>query len=66
MVKMLDLVPKAVVMMSGSEEMVSPCNDQAIVNGSSPVTTEQMICANVPSFTVSEGNSKLAINGGST
>ena len=65
MVKMLDLVPKDVVMMSGSEEMVSPCKDQAIVKGSSPVTTEQIICANVPSLTVSEGDSKLAINGGS-
>ena len=43
MVRMLDLVPSAVVIISGSDEIASPCNDQDIVKGSSPVTTEQMI-----------------------
>ena len=65
MVKILDRVPSAVVIISGSDEITSPCNDQDICNGSSPVTTEQMICENVPSFTVSDGNWKFAMKGGS-
>ena len=52
-------------MISGSDEITSPCNDQDICNGSSPVTTEQIIWENVPSFTVSDGNWKFAMKGGS-
>ena len=62
---MLDLVPSDVVIISGSDEIPSPCKDHEIDNGSSPVMTEHIIWTKVPSFTVSEGNWKFAINGGS-
>ena len=40
---MLDRVPIIVVVIDGSEDMTSPCNDQEILRGSSPVITEQLI-----------------------
>ena len=65
MIKMLDRVPIIVVVIDGSEDMTSPCNDQEILRGSSPVITEQLIWTYAPSSTVSDGNWNGAILGGS-
>ena len=50
------LVPIIVVVIEGSEDMVSPLRDQVILIGSSPLLTKQVSCAMSPSLTVSEPN----------
>ena len=59
------LVPSKVVDILGSDDITAPCKDQDKLNGSSPLLTMQITCANSPSSMVSFPNVKGSISGGS-
>ena len=60
---MLVLEPIIVVVMAGSDDMISPFKLQEMVNGMSPLLILHVTCTNSPSFTASSPKSKGAITG---
>ena len=64
-IKILVRVPIMVVVMAGSEEMVSPSKLQETERGRSPRLTLQVTWTNSPSLTESMPNEKGVITGGS-
>ena len=59
------LEPSWVVVKSGPGPKSSPCRDQVIFKGSSPLMTEQIIWRGSPLFTAVFPNEKSKISGGS-